>query len=249
MKALVTGASSGIGRDIAIYLSELGYDLIVVARREERLLELKNMLKTNVRVIKKDLSKRENIYELYDEVKDEDIHILINNAGLGVVGNFADTDMEKELNMIDVNVIAMHMLMKLILKDMIKKDNGYILNVSSMAGFISGPLMAGYYATKAYILNLTRSVYKELGINKSNVKLSVLCPGPVNTEFNEVAGVKFSVKPLSSKYVAEYAVNKMFKNRLVIIPGVGNKFGHVLGKILPNRWVSSFTYRIQKAKL
>lgn len=249
MKALITGASSGIGRDIAIYLSELGYDLIVVARREDRLLELKNTLKTNVSVIKKDLGKKENIYELYEEIKDEDIDVLINNAGFGAVGEFTDIDLNKELEMINVNIIAVHILMKLVLKDMIKKNKGHILNVASMAGFIPGPLMATYYGTKSYVLNLTRSVDRELRHKKSNVRLSGLCPGPVDTEFNDVAEVKFSVKPLTSKYVAKYAIDKMLKNKLIIVPGISNKIGHVFGKILPSKWISRFTYKIQKLKL
>ena len=176
MKALVTGASSGIGRDIARYLSEMGYDVIATATREDKLLELKNELQTDVKIIATDLSLEENVYKLYENVKDEDIDILINDAGFGVFGEFTKTDLECEISMIKVNDIAMHILMKLFLKDMVSRNSGYILNVCSMAGFMPGPLMAGYYASKAYMLSLTRSVYAELKKSNSNVHISALCP-------------------------------------------------------------------------
>ena len=217
MKALITGASSGIGRDMAKYLSRLGYDLVVVARNKEALEELKKELKTNVEVIAMDLSKSENCYNLYDQIKDVDI--LINNAGFGEFGNFVDTNLKKEISMIETNITALHILTKLYLKDMVEKDKGHIMNVASIAGFMPGPLMATYYASKNYVVSLTRAIDKELKKKKSNVKLSLLCPGPVNTNFNNVANVKFKAKGLSSEYVAKYAIDKMLKNKFMIIPG------------------------------
>jgi len=214
MKALVTGASSGIGRDMARYLSNLGYDIIAVAQRESRLIELKNELKTNVQVIPMDLSNKDNCIKLHEMVKDQNIDLLVNNAGFGVFGIFDETDLEKEIKLINTNITALHILIKLFLKDMEEKNSGRILNVSSIASFAPGPLMVAYYSSKAYVLRLSQAIYKELKKKKSNVHISILCPGPVATEFNDVAGVHFSLKPLSSEYVAKYAIDKTLKNNL-----------------------------------
>ena len=160
MKALVTGASSGIGREIAIELSEMGYDLILVARRKKKLDELKKKLPGKTTTIVMDLSSTANCMKLYDKVKDEDIDVVVNNAGFGLFGEFDKTNLDKELDMIDINVKAVHVLTKLFLKDFKEKDSGYILNVASSAGFLSGPLMATYYATKGYVLSLLRQYMK-----------------------------------------------------------------------------------------
>ena len=248
MKALVTGASSGIGRDMARYLSTLGYDLIIVAQREERLIELKKELKTNVQVISMDLSIKENCINLYESVREQEIDLLINNAGFGEFGNFDETDLEKEVKLINTNITAVHILTKLFLKDMKKRNKGRILNVASVAGFAPGPLMAAYYSSKAYVLRLSQSIYTELKEDKSNVHISVLCPGPVATEFNDVAGVRFSLKPLSSEYVAKYAIDKTFKNKLMIIPGMINKIMAVLTKIYPSKMISTVVYHNQTRK-
>lgn len=246
MRVLITGASSGIGRDMARYLSKLGYELVLVSRNEEELNKLKEELKTKVEVIAMDLSIKENCYKLYEEAKD--IDILINNAGFGVFGKFVETDLEKEVNLIQTNVTAVHILTKLYLKDMVKKDKGHILNVASIAGFMPGPLMAAYYASKNYVVTLTRSINKELKKSKSNVKLSLLCPGPVNTNFNNVANVKFKVKALSSQYVAKYAVDRMLKGKLIIIPGILIKIAKVMSKITPTAIVEEISYHMQVAK-
>ena len=246
MRVLITGASSGIGRDMARYFSKLGYELVLVSRNEEELNKLKEELKTKVEVIAMDLSIKENCYKLYEEAKD--IDILINNAGFGVFGKFVETDLEKEVNLIQTNVMAVHILTKLYLKDMVKKDKGHILNVASIAGFMPGPLMAAYYASKNYVVTLTRSINKELKKSKSNVKLSLLCPGPVNTNFNNVANVKFKVKALSSQYVAKYAVDRMLKGKLIIIPGILIKIAKVMSKITPTAIVEEISYHMQVAK-
>ena len=167
MKALITGASSGIGRDIALYLSELGYDLIVVARRKDRLNELKSLCKTNVKIISLDLSNVNNCMKLYEITKKDKIDILVNNSGFGICGEFNTTNLDKDLEMIDVNIKAVHILTKLYLNDMIKKDSGYILNVASSAAFAPGPLMATYYSTKSYVFRLTESIHEEGTDNKT----------------------------------------------------------------------------------
>ena len=243
MIALITGASSGIGRDMAKILSSKGYDLIIVARNKEALNNLKSELNTNVEVISMDLSNVDNCKELYNKVKNRNIDILINNAGFGLLGEFNETSLEKELN-----IKSVHILSKLFLKDFIKKDSGYILNVASSAAFQPGPLMATYYSSKSYVYNLTMAIYGELKKRKSNVHISCLCPGPVDTNFNNVANCEFKAKSLTSYYVASYALNKMFKNKLLIIPGFSIKLLYIFGRLIPIKSKLNFTYNIQHNK-
>ena len=168
MKALITGASSGIGRDMARVLADKGYDLILVARNVERLEalkeELKNEYKVNVEYLSIDLSKRENCLDLYNKVKD--IDILVNNAGLGDFGEFSETELTKDFSIIDTNITSVHILTKLYLKDMKEKNSGKILNVASIAGFMPGPLMATYYASKNYVVRLSEAIREELHKSK-----------------------------------------------------------------------------------
>lgn len=248
MKALITGASSGIGRDMARYLSGMGYDLIITARNKKQLEDLAQELKTKIKVIALDLSKEENVYKLYEETKKEHINIIINNAGFGLFGDFNETDLDRELEMINVNIKALHILTKLYLKDFMKKDSGYILNVASSAGFLAGPHLNTYYATKNYALKLTMGIYQELKAQNSNVQISALCPGPVDTEFNKVAGGSFAIKGLSSKFVAKYAIDKMFKNELIIIPGLTTRLGIFLTRFLPYKVQLKIVNRIQLSK-
>ena len=196
MKALVTGASSGMGRDMAKYLYSLGYELYLVARDKKDLnREFKGY--KNIHTYGYNLIIEEECVKLYKELKDENIDILINNAGFGDAGNFTETSLDKEMDMIDLNIKAYHILTKLFLRDFVKRDYGRILNVASMAGFMPGPYMATYYATKNYIVSLSLAIYEELKRDKSNVKISIFCPGPVNTNFNNVADVKFNISSLS----------------------------------------------------
>ena len=248
MKALVTGATSGIGKNIAKYLSNIGYDLIIVARRQDKLEQLKQEVKTDCKIICTDLSSKDNCINLYNNTKSDNIDILINNAGFGIFGEFNEIEVEKEIGLINTNIIATHILTKLFLKDMLERNQGYILNVSSIASFMPGPLMSSYYASKAYITRLSQGINKELKKHKSNVSISILCPGPVLTEFNNVAGVNFSIKPLSSQYVVKYTIDKMFKRKLIIIPGFINKCARVLSKISPDNLVMNITYNIQHNK-
>ena len=192
MKALITGASSGIGKNIAYELARRGIDLIIVARSKDKLLEIKKNVKVNVEVLEFDLSILENVYKLYEKVKNKNIDILINNAGFGLFGLFSETDLDRELEMIDLNIKAYHVLTKLFLQDFKKRDSGYILNVCSSAGFMAGPRLSTYYATKNYVTKLTMAINEELRHDKSNVVVCALCPGPVNTNFNKVAHGEFS---------------------------------------------------------
>ena len=248
MKALVTGASSGIGYEISKYLAKRSYDIIVVARNRQALENLKKEIKTNVQIVCMDLSVVDNCVKLYENFKDENIDVLINNAGFGMYGNFDILDMNKEIEMINVNILACDILTKLFLKDMKKRDSGYILNVGSIAGFMPGPLMSSYYASKSYVVKLTQAIRKELKKSKSGVSVSVLCPGPVNTNFNNTAGVKFAVRPLSSEYVAKYAVDMLFKKKLVIVPGFTIKLARFFSKFTPDNILAEITYYIQTKK-
>ena len=245
MRALITGASSGIGKDMARYLSSLGYDLIIVARRENLLEELKNELtNTNVIVEKADISDIDACKSLFE--KHPDIDILINNAGFGKFGEFDLTNLEDEISMINTNITGLHTLTKLYLPKLKEKNKGYILNVASSAGLMpGGPLMATYYATKAYVISLTRGIAEELRVAKSNVKISSLCPGPVDTNFNNVAKVKFAMKGITSEYAAKYAIDQMFRGKEIIVPAWYMKIACFGSKILPASFMLKMVYKRQ----
>lgn len=248
MKALITGASSGIGKDMARYLSSLGYDLILVARRKTYLENLKKELSTNVKIIPYDLAVQDNLDNLWNEVKDEDIDLLVNNAGFGLFGEFDKTDLDREFEMIDVNIKALHYLTKKFLIKFKKEDKGRILNVASSAGFMAGPKLSTYYASKNYALRLSEAIYEELKVAKSNVHISCLCPGPVDTEFNKVAHGEFHTKSLTSEYVAKYAIDHSLKNKLYIIPSFRMKAAIFLTRLVPRKLLLKLTYQIQDRK-
>lgn len=249
MKALVTGASSGIGKEIAYYLASLGIDLIIVARNKENLEKIKKDVNVNVKIITMDLITRDNVFKLYDMVKNDDIDILINNAGFGLFGTFDETDLDREMEMIDLNVTTYHILTKLFLKDFLKKETGYILNVCSSAGFMAGPRLSTYYATKNYITKLTLAINEELRQKKSNVSISALCPGPVNTNFNKVAHGEFAINEISPKYVAKLGIDKMFKKKMLIVPTFKMKLTLFFSRFAPLRLQLIIAYHIQGRKL
>lgn len=288
MWALVTGASSGIGRDMSRYLYSLGYNLIIVARDLEKLEKLKTELEKNkniekkstnvstqqhkdnnensnnnykkikndevnqkkqeIIIITKDLSSKENCLEIYKQTKNIQIDMLVNNAGFGVFGEFSKTDLEKEIKLINTNITALHILTKLYLQDMIKRNSGHILNVASIAGMEPGPLMAAYYASKAYVIRLSRAINKELKKEKSKVKISILCPGPVDTNFNNVANVVFKAPSMPSEKVAKYGIDKALKGKLIVIPGVLNKSVRFFSKVVPDCILEEVAYHIQRRK-
>lgn len=272
MKALITGASSGIGKDMAKILNQKGYNLVLVARDIEKLEQTKKELEKSVQneptiennkiekayknskkatnkieIIQMDLSEEQNCIELANKVKD--IDILINNAGFGDCGRFSETDLNKDISMIKTNVIAYHILTKLYLKKMKKKNSGKILNVASIAGFMPGPLMATYYATKNYIVRLSEAIREELKKEKSKVQISILCPGPVETNFNKVANVKISLREANSIQVAKYAIKKLEKGKFYIVPGIDVKLARFGAKIAPSNFVAKITYKVQKRKI
>lgn len=249
MKALITGASSGIGLDMSRYLATKKWELILVARNKEKLEEIQEKLPTKVTIIVADLSQEQKVKELYALAKKENIDMLINNAGLGDFGPLSETDLNKDLELININIKAVHILTKSFVKDMEKRDSDtYILNVASSAAFQPGPLMSTYYATKSYVYQLTEALYYEEKKKKTKVHISVLCPGPVETNFNNVAKVKFSVKPLKSAFVARYAIDKTLENKMLIIPGFKMKCAKFFSRFVSDKFLLRIIYRIQKKK-
>lgn len=246
MKALITGASSGIGLEMAKYLSSLGHEVILVAKDEKKLNDVKEAMPTDTKVYCYDLSVIDNCFLLYDKVKDEKIDIVINNAGYGIFGDYEMDNIDREMNMIDLNVKCLHILTKLFVNN---KNTKYIMNVASSAGLMKGgPLMSGYYATKSYVCSYSFALYEELRRRGVDKHISVLCPGPVNTNFNKVANVKFNIKSLEAPEVAKYAIDKMFKNKLLIIPGATVRMGVFLSRFLPLKALLKITYNIQDKK-
>lgn len=248
--AVVTGASSGIGMEFARQLAKKGYSLVLTARREERLKELAKELPVECKAISADLSKEEECRRLFEEIKDLKIAVFINNAGFGNCGKFIDSSLAKELDMIRVNIEAMHILMKLMLQKMQADNRGYILNVASSAGLLpAGPYMSAYYATKAYVTSLTRGVAEELREAGSRVYVGCLCPGPVDTEFNAVANVEFALKGILTKDCVAYALKQMSHRQTVIVPTLLMKLATTSGRMIPQQLCVQITARQQKKKM
>lgn len=249
MTALVTGASSGIGREIALKLAKKGMRLIISGRNEEKLRELRSEIGENrVKIITADISKESECRRLYEEASKYNVSVLVNNAGFGLFGNFSSNDLDRELEMIDVNIKAVHILTKLFLKDFDEKNSGYILNVASAAGFMAGPLMATYYATKNYVVKLTQAIHEEMRVKGRNVYIGAFCPGPVKTPFNDVAGVDFGLRGITAEYAAECAVNGMFARKSIIIPTLKMQVAVYGSRLIPDNALAAVTYNIQTKK-
>lgn len=247
--ACITGASSGIGREFARRLDAEGYNLILVARSENKLKEIADSCANSCRIVTADLSKREECMKLGDELAKEPLDIFINNAGFGCVEDFDASDLENDLKMIDVNVEALQILFRKVLPGFIARDAGIILNVASSAGLLyGGPYMATYYATKAYVTSLTSAVYRELKTRGSHVKVCMLCPGPVDTNFNNVANSKFALKGISAEYCVDYALKKMKQGKLTIVPGNIVRAGVTFGKFLPRKMQLAIVQHQQSKK-
>lgn len=247
MKCLITGASSGIGRDMAQVLSDMGHEIIMVSSNKDKLENSSKVIK-NSRIYVADLRKKEDIDKLCAYILVEKPNVVINNAGFGAFGFYDEISVNKEMDMINVNLIALHKITRVCLKYM-NNNNFYILNVSSSAAFMpGGPILSTYYATKSYVKSYTLGIYKELKILNKKVNVSVLCPGPVNTNFNNVAGGSFNVKGLSSEYVSNYAIKKMFKKKQIIVPGFSMKFLVFFSKFISSKILLSIVYMIQNKK-
>lgn len=247
MKAFITGATSGIGMALARELRKRGWELILTGRNSETLERLRDEL-GETEIIAADLSEREEVFRVWRFCRGKGIDMLVNNAGYGIFGRFDETDLEDELDMISVNIQAVHILTKLFLREFKKRDSGIILNVASSAGFLTGPLLSSYYASKNYVVRLSLAIAEELRRDKSNVTMTILCPGPVDTNFNNRAGVSFSVKPISAGYAAEYAVEKALKGSLIAIPGLMVRAGVWASRFVPHRLLSMIVYGIQERK-
>lgn len=249
MKALITGASSGLGEEFSYILANRGYEVILVATDREKLARVASKCQNKAKIMVADLRSEKDVYSIYEKFNDEDIDILINNAGFGLFGHFVETDLQREMEMVDVNIKAVHILTKLFLKDFCARNRGYILNVASSAGFMAGPKLSTYYSTKNYVLKLSLAIYEELRRMKSSVHISVLCPGPVDTNFNKVAGGVFATKGANSRKVANYAIDKMFAQKLVIIPGIYMKLAIFFTRIIPIKTALKFIYNFQSRKI
>lgn len=239
--ACITGASSGIGAEFAAQLARKGYSLLLVARREDRLIELATALskKHNItcEIITADLSDLVECLKLTEHIKQEyseNLEVLINCAGFGAVGKFEENDSEVDMKMIDVNVKALHLIAKELLPTFIANDYGRIINVASVAGLMpGGPYMATYYATKSYVVSLTRAMAAELKYSGSNVKVHALCPGPVNTEFNDVANVKFALKGISARDCVLYCLEEIQNEKIIIVPKTSVRWASRAVKFIP----------------
>lgn len=241
MKAVITGASSGLGLEMARYCVEKGMDVVLVARSQERLAAIQVELGNRATIEIQDLADSENCYQLFDKYRDADI--LINNAGFAVYGEFTDTSLEQEIGMLNVNVMAPHILMKLYLQEMTKRNGGYILNIASGAVFTPGPLLAAYASSKSYLYRLTQAVHEELRNAHSNVFVSVFCPGPIHTNFGETANVRFNMKYMTAEYAARKAIDGMLCKKAVVIPNSETKMIRILAKLLPSSFLAKFSYK------
>lgn len=244
--ALITGASSGIGYELAKVFASHKYNLILVARNSKKLNELAGLLKNqyNVRidVIMQDLSKAGAAEKVFDEVKSKSltVEVLVNNAGAGTVGFFHETELNRDAEMIQLNITTLTEMTKLFSKEMVKRRKGKILNVGSTGSFAPGPYIAVYYATKAYVLSFSNAIAKEL--KEYGVTVTALCPGAVRTNFCKTAGKKDMPGAMEASRVARIAYKGLLKNKEVIVPGMQNK---ILIR-LPKGIVSSINFKNQQ---
>lgn len=248
MKALITGATSGIGMCIARNLGARGWELILTGRNKEVLEALREELPVKTEIITAELSEKSEVFKVYNYCRDKSVDMLVNNAGYGIFGKFDETDLDDELDMINVNITALHILTKLFLRDFKKRNKGIILNVASSAGFLSGPLMSSYYASKNYVVRLSIAIAEELRRDRSDVSITLLCPGPVDTNFFNRAGVSFSVKPITPEMAAECAVEKALAGKLLAVPGLMIRAGLFASRFVPHRLLAAISYNIQKGK-
>lgn len=248
--ALVTGASSGFGADFARELGGLGYNLVLTARRQDRLEqvgdEIIDRFGVSAKIIPMDLSKPDAPQHLYEQIKSEGIliDVLINNAGFGIYGEFIDIEWARQFEMLQVNMMALTCLTKLFLQDMVARDFGYILNVSSISAYQPSPLFATYGGSKSYVLNFSEALNYEL--RHSNVHCTAISPGPVVTEFQQVSGVRENhpytwMSNFKSADVVRIGIKAMFKGKPSIVPDWKVKLAAWVGQRAPRRWATAIT--------
>lgn len=250
----ITGASSGIGREFARRYAAMGCRLILTARRADRLQTLDEELHaahgTECRIETADLSRAEECSRLCEVLADEHIDIFINNAGFGVCGSILETEEAREEEMIQVNVAAMARLFRAVVRKMNAQGSGTILNVASSAGLLpGGPYMAGYYASKAYVVSMTRGVAEELREMHSPVYVCALCPGPVDTEFNERADVVFALRGISPELCVEEAMRGMLRHKTIIVPSALMRAATTAQRFMPMAILMPIMAHQQKKKL
>lgn len=253
--AIVTGASSGIGKELAKLLAADGYDPVLIARNRKKLEELKDELekthKIKARILPKDLSEPAAAREIHNELKNEKVSILVNNAGFGDHDYFHAAEWEKLQNMMQVNMHALTELTYLFLPAMLERKNGKILNLSSTAAFQPGPKMAVYYATKAYVQSFSEAVANEL--RDTGVTMTALCPGPTKSGFQSAAGQDgirlFSISKMdSAENVARFGYRAMMRGEVIAVPGLMNKIGVSAVRFIPRKAVSNMVRKIHKKK-
>jgi short-subunit dehydrogenase len=248
MLAVITGASSGIGRELALRLAERKYDLILIARRTERLLEISNLLKNvdiKVEILSMDLANIDECKNLLNTLKTRKIDLFVNNAGFGLYGASLDNDTDKEFQMLDLNIKTVHYLTKEILKIM---SRGTIINISSMAAFLPTPLLASYAASKSYVYNYSMALAYELKQNKVPINIMTVCPGPVKTEFNEVANASPKMKGLPVEKCVESILKGLDKNKTLVIPSFKMKLLRFMLRFSPTKLLLKISYKIQSKK-
>jgi uncharacterized protein len=254
--ALVTGASGGIGLELARKLAEEGYDLVLVARSADKLealaAELRDGHGCSVTVIASDLSRSEAPEEIVRSVAEAGItvDVLVNNAGFANYGLFHENNRQSELDMIQLNVTALTHLTHLLLPGMVERGSGRVMNVASTAAFQPGPLMAGYFATKAFVLHFSEAIATELA--GTGVTVTALCPGPTSSGFQERAGMEDSkllkYGTMSSRAVAEYGYRALMRGKRVAIPGFSNRFGTLVTRLLPRKTVAKAVGNLQSSE-
>ncbi len=255
--ALITGASKGIGKELAYIFAENGCNLVLVARSRDLLAQIKTEIKNKhsveVHILVKDLCDKKTVLDLYSEVKEKglEINYLVNNAGFGDYGVFADTPWEIYENMISLNVSALTQLTHLYINDWKGRKEGKILNIASTAAFQPGPMMAVYFATKAFVLNLSESVGRE--VKKDNITVTALCPGPTSTNFGEISKMNASqlvknVKIANSRDVAELGYKSMMKGKTTVIHGFMNKLAPFAIRFMPRSWVAKLSEIVLRQK-
>ena len=251
---LITGASSGIGLELARLFARDGNNLVLVARREELLNKIAGELNSDfgveVEVITKDLTLGKSSDEIFMQLKDREIDIVVNNAGFGAVGPFSELDYKRQVDMIKLNVTALTSLTRLFIPRMVERNSGGILNVGSLAGFQPGPYATIYYATKAFVLSFTEGLKEEL--KNTNIKITCLSPGPTNTEFGEVSGLDksflFKFGTMGAKEVALQGYNGFLNGETVVIPGFSNKLLPLLVRLSPRFLVRSITAKLNRSE-
>jgi short-subunit dehydrogenase len=251
--ALITGAASGLGYELSLLLANDAYNLILVDIDNEKIKSVKDEIETSfniqVDVLVKDLSKPNIAVEIVEEIRGVSIDVLVNNAGFGLFGSFNNTEWDREIQMLNVHIITSTHLTKLLLKDMVIRDSGKILNISSLAAFQPGPLMSVYYASKSYLLSFSEAIANEL--KGTGVTVTVLCPGPTKTAFQEVVSETASDNKIGFNMacpsdVALYGYKAMQKGKTVAIPGVINKFLASLHRFVSRRMAAKIVRNIQE---